>query len=192
MRHMTNKKGTDIGVFGWFLIGGFFLILAIIVIPWVSDLTKILTGTPIDYEDKVAVSQKNQQQLIDIGTQASYYYTQGQYDAAAAKYKELIEKDPGKLIVYTSYFEIARSFYETGKKNNDESMIAQAMIHYKLYIETMKNEPIDRVRIAYNDLIEIYVKKNMKAEAEALASQYKQSYPQDNYYAQLQSKIAVV
>jgi tetratricopeptide (TPR) repeat protein len=187
----SNKRGMGIGVFGWFLVGAFFLVLAVIVLPWIAELTKTLIGIPVDYEDKVAISQKDQQQLISIGQQASYYYSQGQYDAAASKYKELVEKDPGKLVVYTSYFEIAKSFYESGKKNNDEYMIGQAMIHYKLYIETMKNEPIDRVRVAYNDLIEIYVKKNMKTEAEALASKYKQSYPQDNYYAQLQSKIAV-
>ena len=85
----------------------------------------------------------------------------------------MIDRDSNGKEVQTSLFEIAKSFYETDKKD-------KSMMYYRLYVDTSPGYNF-KVKIAYQDLLSIYKEKGMGTETTALLNKFKETYPEREF-----------
>jgi len=187
-RKHLYKKAEITSRLAVYTIGAIFIVIAALsIFPWVIDKAKDFYNVDVDYEEKLADEQKQEEELKYIQTNANNDFKAGNYASASVQYKQLIAKDKGDLIVYTSYFEIAKTFYET--KEYDESMK-----YYEFYIakiEKSPNDPKTYIDTAYEDLLDIYVKKGKKKEAEKLVESYKTTIAENEHYTKLKQSIVV-
>ncbi|MBT4541015.1 tetratricopeptide repeat protein [Candidatus Woesearchaeota archaeon] len=154
----------------------------LILVNWLPGITKYIVDTPLDYEDQLAESKQQEQHFITLANEGKLYAQQHNYDSAATKYQELINSPGSDNIVDTQRYYIAKSFFETNKYD-------EAMLHYRLFIQKKPNAQQQMIDTAYSDLTSIYIKKGMSEEANELVKEYKQNYPDSNYYAQLSIKL---
>ena len=166
---MKTKRGMTF--ISWIVIAILcvaFIMFAPVMVNKVYELTKRFE-LPDNAEQNLLQHQQDQEQKSN----AKKAFEAGQYNEATQGYQQLIDRDSNGKEVQTSLFEMAKSFYETDKKD-------KSMMYYRLYVDTSPGYNF-KVKIAYQDLLSIYKEKGMGTETTALLNKFKETYPEREF-----------